>query len=691
MDWVGHALTVGMPGPEAARPPGIAYVGPKAVRNARQRADEFLEALQRFRYDNSRAFEAVPANPGASWQDLDNAVLASISEARDRSANALLIHVLSHGEADSSGLSVQADNGEVVPVAQWLLNAENHRKTVRPHTLFILDACYAGEAVRSSPIRPQEDPADDRVWIIASTRAGELAYNTDFTRAFTEILNEYASREVRFDGSKRFISLATVIADVQTRLDRIHADNGLKQKIEPIRRPPGEADDVPFFPNPAPPSEGDWAFAEDLDPLIVPMLDTIPGLRRAQKTAPDGKIMPAPTPRAPLQGRATELRKLTDWLEGEGGPLRIVTGKAGVGKSALIGVLVAAAHPRLRGHTTEYWAHLADKPHQYDGDFCVVHARGRGLPDIVQGICRQLGLGAFSQAEGLIRELTLFTGPAPVVVIDAVDESTEAEPLARLLLQRLATARRPDGTTGVCRLLVGCRPEGWFRPLIESCGPEACLDLDLTDRKRLRLDLRAYLDYMLQVGTYAHKGNAAIKKALIGEVSRRLALPPRPDEPPGCGEFLAAELFALQLRETEAPKDVAAARLLGARVPRSLDDLVDLHLSRQPLPWFRPLLAAVAHARGGGMPESLLREAMSVTRYGALPRSDADRPSLADLYTTLDAAHFYLRRAVEPDGRTLYRLFHHGLVERFRGERPPVTAHAGTATGAATGAAAGRE
>jgi hypothetical protein len=46
--------------------------------------------------------------------------------------------------------------------------------------------------------------------------------------------------------------------------------------------------------------------------------------------------------------------------------------------------------------------------------------------------------------------------------------------------------------------------------------------------------------------------------------------------------------------------------------------------------------------------------------------SDAAGPTLAQLNEVLEVGDFYLRRSLDPGGRTLYRIFHQGLVDRLR-------------------------
>ena len=81
---------------------------------------------------------------------------------------------------------------------------------------------------------------------------------------------------------------------------------------------------------------------------------------------------------------------LARWFNGEGSALQVVTGKPGVGKSALLGVLVCAAHPQLRNYTQPLWSSLPKKP-AWNDRLVVVHARRRSLEEIADSLARQMG------------------------------------------------------------------------------------------------------------------------------------------------------------------------------------------------------------------------------------------------------------------------------------------------------------
>ena len=342
----------------------------------------------------------------------------------------------------------------------------------------------------------------------------------------------------------------------------------------------------------------------------------------------------------------------------------MVTGKPGVGKSALLGILVAAAHPALRAATAQFWSNLDRAPYLQSDGFCAVHARGRTLTEITKGIARQLGLAETGQVDRVIRDLAERGAAPPLIVIDAVDEANDPEAVAKVLLHRLVTTSRADGATSICRLLIGSRPEPWLVSLIEAGGSGAEIDLGKTNRGELRADLLQYLERMLIVdGPYATSDKGAVRTELVNAIADALSGEDMLGGTPDCGEFLVAGMYAQRLREHPPATDAQQARKLGAAVPRTLSEVLELDLAQRASPWLRPLLVSIAHARGDGMPELLIRQVMRAIQGGP---DESAGPSNAELDEALRAGEFYLRRAVDPGGRTLYRLFHQGLADSLR-------------------------
>lgn len=680
MGWVGHALTIGVTGPESTQLPGEPSTEDlPSIPHASEYADELWYALQGFDYIDGRTLCGDMGDPRTLSQALQKVVVGSIVEAQEKSADSLIVHVLSHGTVkdDKLHLLVGDDGGYPVDVNRWLNTADDDVAGSRPpHALFIFDACHSGRATRHLSINIKDDPADQRVFVIAAARAHQYAFKGNLTKALTKVLCDYQTGYQRYNGTNRYISLNAVVEDLRRELDRLQSDSPFRQEIEATRVELGDRRELPFFPNPTPPGRGDELLSAIVDIVTRPILDTIP-LLTFPPLGNGNAIATTPAPsRVRFQGRATQLKELSDWMNGEGSPLRLITGKPGVGKSALIGVLVAAAHPNLRKVTEACWSPLSTAPYEHAEGFCAVHARGRSLSEIVDGIARQLQLTVAGQANQLVDGLTNREGNVPTIVIDAVDESNEPEDVARLLLLPLTGKVREDGSPA-CRLLIGSRPEPWLEPLAAVGGVEAWIGLDDVDRAELKSDLCRYLEHILLIeGPYASGSHKEVRKTLITATVDALTGGDS-DDRADCGEFLVAGMFGQLLRESPVPKDEEAAAVLGATVPRTLTEVLDLDLVQRPMPWFKPLLIAVAHARGDGLPELLIREMMRVTKYGLL---SGEGPTTAELDESLETAYFYLRRAIDPDGRTLYRLFHQGLADRLR-EEPVRSDDAASAAG----------
>jgi hypothetical protein len=166
-------------------------------------------------------------------------------------------------------------------------------------------------------------------------------------------------------------------------------------------------------------------------------------------------------------GRAVQLRQLAAWTDGDDGPdgageLVVVTGGPGAGKSALLGVLVCAAHPQLRAPTRELWRAAAARPSE-NAHLAAVHARQRALAEITASLGRQL-LGpdgalypgpdlypgedvvptAAHTPDQLIIAIAQLPSP-PVIVLDALDEALGAGQILERLLLPLAQADAPTG------------------------------------------------------------------------------------------------------------------------------------------------------------------------------------------------------------------------------------------------------
>ena len=397
-----------------------------------------------------------------------------------------------------------------------------------------------------------------------------------------------------------------------------------------------------------------------------------------------------------FRGREKEVGKLVRWLNGRGPALQVVTGKPGVGKSALLGVLVCAAHPELRNWTRRLWSSLSAKPARNDR-LAVVHARRRSLEEIADSLARQMGAAEAHRpaggwdAEGLAR----LAGAAPLapytLVIDALDEADRPQDVIQALLIPLAqTTYRERGAA--VRMLVGTRPEQRFARLLELANATGGLiDLDQAGREEVHRALLMYLKDLLASTVYAELDTHDAGEALAEAIAAKLTGVNDPAGPPGIerslgwGEFLVASLYLRHILSLPVERDPARARKLGLAVPMSLPGLLELDLARRgDQPWLRPVLAALAHAEGQGMPERVITQ---IAPRLTPSRQRGGTPVLPEkLREALEQARFYLRRDIDTNATTLYRLFHEGLVEYLR-THPYQSAEAGSGMSTSGGSA----
>jgi WD40 repeat protein/carbon monoxide dehydrogenase subunit G len=572
----------------------------------------------------------------------------------------LIVHVVTHGQVADGNATIYllGSDGQVhqdTDVAHWLTSL--HNVGTKPLTLFLLDMCQAGTAARL----PWQALASGSVrgWVIAASRGDRPAYDGRFTRAVTNVLYALAMGELDIDPVLEHVPMDTVARAIGREVNRLAAaeDAYPQQVTATLVDISAGVPELPFFPNPAYRDDPRAKLRADLDPGLTPFLDDLDeGLDArhfVERAAGAGPLPEAAWDlRGCFTGRAEELRRLSPWLSGEGdAPLHVVTGSPGVGKSALLGVLVCAAHPMLREQTRAVWGRIAQRPLLLR-DLAAVHARRRGVAAVTQSLARQLRLaetGASSELVSVVAERPR----RPVIVIDALDEADDGVALMNELLLPLATARREDGSPAV-RLLVGVRPYEEYAPLLEAAtAAGGFVDLDDVPGYVLEDDLYQYVNELLRADS-AYRRSGATVGAFAAEVARVLS--EQAGERREWGEFLVAGLYTRHLLviHPEPPDDPTAARSLGARTPRTLPEVLELDLNAQRAgPLLSEVVTVLAHARGQGMPLTV------VTRLLASKTTEAVQQALHD-------GRFYLRQSTDSDGTTLYRLFHQGLADHLR-------------------------
>ncbi|MFI2207719.1 AAA family ATPase [Streptomyces sp. NPDC020192] len=664
--------------------------GLDVLEDAPVHAVRVAKILEEFRYTTRR-----PTAAPQGQADYGELVEAAV-EAED--ADVLIVHIVGHGElADGSSekLYILGSDGERLgrPVGGWIDLIEDHPRRHRPMTLFVLDVCYAGQAAVTA-WHSRMDVDNRRAWVLAATGPDKQAFGYRLSQALVRVLEKYRDLEVRFDPSLRYIPPATVWRDIDRTVKELaEQDNGLPQSIL-TSLVPGHADlsHLPFFPNPSHiPGSSRLALASGLPPEIARLADWAADPLHFMRRAGGGEPVDRDWAEGYFSGRTTQLDSLTTWLDDDTAApgLRVVTGKAGVGKSALLGILLCAAHPALRRHTRALWAGLDDHVPGENNRIAAVHARRLGLEEITASLARQLrhitGSDSVAPPAGESHETTgnpvqhllslLPSSSHPVtIVIDALDEALQPQDITTALL--LPLARHAQTGDGRLRLLVATREDSRFDELIDMARTaSACTDLSAIPRHEVRRDVAAYAKRLLTAdGPYTRSALRAARTTLAETLAETLTThaptsgPDHDTEALEWGEFLTAGLYVhhlLAIPPATTPEDAVQ---LGLAVPRNLPDILELDLQRHTdRIHLRPVLTALAFAQGRGMPENVLAHvAAAFTADGDPP------PSLRDLYALLDGeARFYLRRDVDTDGSTLYRLFHESLADWLRQPTKP--------------------
>jgi hypothetical protein len=366
------------------------------------------------------------------------------------------------------------------------------------------------------------------------------------------------------------------------------------------------------------------------------------------------------TPGWYFTGRTALLLELTRWLD-QSEPsraVRVVTGPAGTGKSAVLAWLCALSDPQLRAEI------VAARP--------VALARPEAVPQAgrIRAAVWARDLDADRVASALTAALTLRVAPGSpvedvleavkdldsaertslVVVVDALDEAQPraAREIARRLLMPLAR------DLGV-KVLVGTRP-GLGGELLLALGERAVVyrlderawfePQDLADYAAACL--RAGFDPQLPSGYRVDSNACRQVAAAIADAAG--------------SNFLVTGLAA-RARADEPVIDVSEPRWqANQRFPAEVGQAFDDYLARfgSHETRARDLLRAAAYAEGSGLPADALWA--QIASALAAPR----HYRIDDLAWLLSGAAAYLVESGGEHGQPTYRIFHQALIEHLR-------------------------
>ena len=366
------------------------------------------------------------------------------------------------------------------------------------------------------------------------------------------------------------------------------------------------------------------------------------------------------TPGWYFTGRIELLRELTGWLE-RGSPdraVRVVTGPAGTGKSAVLAWLCALSDPQLRAEIA------AARPAALADAAAVVPAAGRVTAAVwargldADGAARALASALMLPvaADATVGDVLAAIGDldpaerAGLVVVDALDEAQARMPreIARRLLVPLVrdlgvkvlAGTRPGRDDELLRVFgeraVGYRLDdpAWFDRQDLADYAAACLraDFDLDFPSAYRTDAEACQQVAAEIAS------AAGPNFLVAGLAARA----RADEP-------AIDVTAPGWRDRQ-------------RFPSEVGQAFDDYLSRYGNNETRAhdLLRAAAYAEGAGLPADAIWA--DIASALAAPR----RYGSDDLIWLLDSAASYLIESSDEHGQPTYRIFHQALIEHLR-------------------------
>ena len=343
-------------------------------------------------------------------------------------------------------------------------------------------------------------------------------------------------------------------------------------------------------------------------------------------------------------GRMAVLKYLVSWLQGKedtNSRTIVLSGSAGVGKSAVIGRLVILSDP-LERHRIRIKDIPEDQSLPIGTISVAVHARRKTQADIVAALADAAGINAASPRD-LIRGLSSRKA-AFTVAIDALDEAgTTAdghgpERIAKSLVREL-------GEVPCVRLLIGCRPH-----LVAALGPDA-RRINLEDSMWVEeSDIARYATLLLKEpdGAGSH---GRIRSRQIPPVAQAVARRSYPN-------FLIARLTSRVLAD-HADSTIPKKSDWQDKLPASLDKAFEWALNNElgeQANRARRLLLPLALAEGAGLPWGNIWPLLA-TALGNEPVTHAD------IRWLLRNANRYVVEGLDQVGRSVYRLYHQSLAD----------------------------
>ncbi|MCG5213110.1 hypothetical protein [Streptosporangium sp. KLBMP 9127] len=367
-------------------------------------------------------------------------------------------------------------------------------------------------------------------------------------------------------------------------------------------------------------------------------------------------------------GRHAERARIAVWLRTKNTGMLVVTGRAGSGKSALLGHVLVHTTPPLRdlliAHRLLTPAPAGEFPPQSGFD-SVIHLTGMNTATLIERLAADTGLGRppagtgpGGDVEWLLTGLADRTGSGAgqgsakrpfTLLADALDEAEDPISIAGSVLRRVAAL------PGV-RVVAGTRSSTREGPDLPDTADEDLLDAlgRTAELLRVERDPQAVGEYVrLRLATARDQGYLAATDAAVTGAATLIQGMNR--------QFLYARLAVYEI--------IAAPHLLAPEFHQELRDLLEQdhralftaavdRLTRDR-PATRPLLEALALSRGRGLPRT-----DGIWTIVATALNHEHPVTELDIDHLLHQAAPYVMLDAEA-GQSVYRLAHRTFAEHF--------------------------
>jgi hypothetical protein len=347
-------------------------------------------------------------------------------------------------------------------------------------------------------------------------------------------------------------------------------------------------------------------------------------------------------------GRVAERRTIAAWLRNAPGGMYVVSGVAGSGKSALLGMMLASSDEKVRAAIagagfSPIPADLTPGDLTYDA---VIHLSGQAVADTVRSLANAMHLDHAEGPDKLIDQVRQRGQHVDrtTMLVDALDEARDPLTIAALL-------RRLAALPGV-RVLVGTRQSLNEDPDIAISLDNAVLDVLAPDSDhvmRLQRDPEAVRTYVSQRLRRAALPDFGEDRA--DAISDLIAAFPQP--------FLFARLALHEIIADPAwtAPDADLQKLLGSGHRGIFGQAVSRFANHAPD--VEALLHALTYGRGNGFPRTDGVWAAAASALTEIPITDAT------VERALQQAAPYIMYDSE-SGQGVYRLAHRTFAEWYR-------------------------